>query len=320
MSKVSRRAVLLPLLAALFPAAVWGQDQNIPHPVETLEYRMTYGTFEVLDRRGSRFEGDRTSRVALLFSDSLLLAVKWARAAPGGEEQNNQPRYEAAAYELQKLFLEEPDYVVPPTVLRALPLHWYQELEPAATATFRGTNAVLVALQYWLFSATDAGVWDEARFATDTTYARHFANFNLLTYLIRHNDGNAGNALISTVPGNPRVFTVDNGMAFGSITSNRGAEWRSLRVSRLPAATVYRLRQVTEADLRRQLETVAQFTITEGGLLARVAPTENVAPHRGVRVRNDLVQLGLTATEIRRVWSRLQRLLEDVDEGRITLF
>jgi hypothetical protein len=60
-------------------------------------------------------------RAALEFADSLIILAKWARAAPGGDTFNNALRYELAAYAIQELFLDQPDYVVPPTVARAVP-------------------------------------------------------------------------------------------------------------------------------------------------------------------------------------------------------
>ncbi|HUG42059.1 MAG TPA: hypothetical protein VMM12_16445 [Longimicrobiales bacterium] len=310
-------AALLVVLLAV-PAAA--QDGNILEAVDSIEWKLREGVFDVVDSRGARFEGDRTSRAAMSFEDGAMMVVKWARAAPGGEAFNNQPRYEAAAYELQKLFLDEPDYVVPPTVLRAFPVEWYRRLDPNSRPTFRGTASVLVALQYWLFNVTGDDVWSEDRLATDTAYARHFGNLNILTYLIRHNDANQGNLLISRDPGNPRVFAVDNGLAFSSVTSDRGADWRSVRVRRLSRATADRLRAITEADLTRALETIAQFEVGPDGVLTRVPATENLSSGRGIRQGEGVVQLGLTGREIRDTWRRLQDLVRDIERGRYELF
>ena len=52
--------------------------------------------------------------------DGTVLGVKWARTPPGGRTLNNQPQYEIAAYRLQKMFLDPPHYVVPPTVMRLM--------------------------------------------------------------------------------------------------------------------------------------------------------------------------------------------------------
>ena len=313
-------------VAAAVPAVA--QDGNVTLPVEEIEARLSGGTFDIVDMRPSRgLESERTYRTALSFDDGEMMVVKWAPSAVNGEAFNNQPRYELAAYAFQKLFLDPADYVVPPTVVRAFSVAWYRsEVGPLHEAgsrqggTFREAESVVVTLQYWLFNVTGDGVWDEDRFEADSVYARHFADLNLLTYLIRHNDANQGNLLISRAPDNPRVFAVDNGLAFGSVTSDRGATWRQMQVRKLPAATVARLRSITEEDLRRTLETVAQFEVGEDGLMRPVPPTENLSPGRGVRRSDGVIQLGLTEREIRELWRRLEDLIEDVDEGRYTLF
>ncbi|NIP78033.1 MAG: hypothetical protein GWM90_02045, partial [Gemmatimonadetes bacterium] len=172
---------------------------------------------------------------------------------------------------------------------------------------------------YWLFNVTQDGFWDEDRFETDPTYAHYFGNFNLLTYLVRHNDENIGNYLISTDSANPRVFSVDNGVTFSSEESDRGHHWRRLRVDRVPAASVERLRALTEDDLIRRLETVAQFRRGPDGQLVAMEPTANLSENQGIRKSDDAVQFGLTRREIRQVWRRLQSILDEVDDGDLLL-
>lgn len=310
----------IPLLIAISPVPTPAQDGNIMMTVDSIESLLARQSFEVIDRRGSRAEGDRTSRVALSYPDGTVIAAQWADAPRGGEVFNNSPRFELAAYELQKLFLEESEYVVPPTVIRAFPLDWYREVEPRAYPTFRGTGSILVVLQYWLFNVSPDDYWSPDRFATDTLYARHLGNFNIFTYLIRHSDQNTGNYLISNAATNPRVFSVDNGVAFSSRRSDRGHQWRSLRVDRLPARTIARLRALTPDDLVRQLETIAQFRVLDDGTLEPMDTGASIDTGLGVRRSGDIVQLGLTRQEIGEVWGRVQHLLSEVDEGRIEVF
>ncbi|HKJ91558.1 MAG TPA: hypothetical protein VJ957_00250, partial [Longimicrobiales bacterium] len=217
-------AVLLAGLLA--PRVAAAQDANIMLPTDSIEKLLRAAPFHVLNMQGTRFPEDRTQRVTLQFGDSTLIAAKWAKAPYGGETFNNNPRYELAAYRVQKMFLDPLDYVVPPTVLRVVPLAWYRQRSPNASPTFSGTTSVLVVLQYWLWNVTSSGLWDPDRFASDSVYARHFADMNILTYLIHHNDANVGNLLISKMPDNPRIFAVDNGLSFESEASDRGTEWR----------------------------------------------------------------------------------------------
>jgi hypothetical protein len=299
------------------PAAA--QDFNFVLPIAEIEQRLREQHFQIIDNRGSRAPGDRTQRVLLTFEDSVMLLAKWANAAPGASTFNNEPRFELAAYEIQKLFLDPDEYVVPPTVLRAFPLPYVEVQTPGAQRTFSDAASVLVLLQYWLAGVTPDNYWDQRRAQADTLYARHIGNFNVLTYLIRHQDSNVGNYLISQFQENPRVFAVDNGVAFGSEAGNRGFEWRNMRVQRLPQATVARLRAISRDDLDRTLAVLAEFEISNGHLIA-VPAGENIGAGRGVRKSGNRVQFGLTRTEIGAVERRLRNLVNQVDRGRITEF
>lgn len=303
------------------PAVASAQDYfNIMLPAAEVERRLKEEPFRIVDWRGSRAAGDRTSRVSMTFPDDTMIVAKWAIAPPNGAAFNNEPRYEVAAYELQKLFLDEAQYVVPPTLLRAFPVDLVRERAPDVRPTFgEAPGSVVVALQYWLIGVQPDRFWEPRRAAADTVYARHIGNLNVLTYLIRHSDENVGNFLISTSPDNPRVFSVDNGVSFASQPSDRGHAWRDLRVRRLPHATVERLRSITEADLQRALAVLAEYEV-HAGVLVPVAPGENMAPSRGVRRSANRIQFGLTAHEIRGVDTRLRQLLRQVDAGRINVF
>jgi len=313
------RRVLLAMASSLLACApVLAQDANFLLRPDTIEIRLRDAPLQVLGARGSRAEGDRTYYITLAFEDSSVLGAKLAKASPGASTFNNEPRYELAAFVLQKLFLGPDEYVVPPTVIRAVPTDWLRRYDSGAQPTFEGLASTLILLQYWLMQVTPEDVWDKDRLARDSVYARHVGNLNVLTYLIRHNDANVGNILISTLESNPRLFSVDNGLAFGSEVSNRGYAWRNLRVDRLPAATVERLRRIAPEQLQA-LGVLVQFE-RQGPMLVPVAIGDNRNPGRGVRDVDGVVQLGLTEREIRDVQSRLRRLLEDVDEGKIRTF
>lgn len=317
--RIRRAAPVFPLLLGFLgsPVEAYGQYENIALPVQTIERQLRNEEFEVARITDTRFEGDRTQHAALRFSDGLVMLVKWAAAPRGGDAFNNRPRFEIAAYEIQKLFLNEEDYVVPPTVARTVPLARYPSQYPPEP-TFTRTASVLVLAQYWLNNVTSENVYDRARLQSDSVYARHLGNLNILTYLIRHADANKGNFLVSTDSGSPRVFAVDNGVAFGD-RSDRPDDWRKMRVSSLPQGTVERLRGISEEDLHRALGVLVQYEIRDGQLI-EVPPTENLRPGRGVRREDGLIQLGLTDGEIRAVYRRLVELLDDIDSGKIEIF
>jgi hypothetical protein len=229
---------VLPVLLALVggPLEAFGQYENIVLPVDTIERLLRYEEYEVASFVDNRQPGDRTQVAVLVCPGYMPIRVKWAAALRGADSFNNRPRFEIAVYELQKLYLDEEDYVVPPTVARAMPLDEYPRKDAVLT-TFSGIDAVVVLIQYWLSNVTGEDVYDKNRIERDSVYARHVADMNILTYLVRHADAGPGNLLISTVAANPRVFAVDNGVTFGEI-SNRPDDWQRLRVDRLPQGTV----------------------------------------------------------------------------------
>jgi hypothetical protein len=314
-----RRQLVFPVLLALLgsPLDGFAQYENIALPVDTVEQLLRHEEFQIASFTDNRFSGDRTQVAVLSYPGFMPIRVKWAAAPRGGDSFNNRPRYEIAVYELQKLFLDEEDYVVPPTVVRAIPLDEYPR-EHAVISTFSGTEAVVVLMQYWLSNVTGEAVYDKNRLKSDSVYARHLADMNVLTYLVRHADAGPGNLLISTVEGNPRLFAVDNGVTFGEI-SNRPDDWRNLRCSRLPRGTVEKLRAISEEGLHRALGVVVQFEVGDGQLV-QVEPTENLDPGDGVRYEGGVIQLGLTSGEIRGVHGRLLDLLKDIDEGKYEIF
>jgi hypothetical protein len=292
---------------------------NYALPPQEVEARLATAPFTVVAMADNRWHGDRTQRALLRFRDGQELDVKWARAVPGGFAINNQPRYEVAAFELQKLFLDPPDWVVPPTVMRALHLGAYRRLDPRVAPTFEGTGSVVVALQYWLEDVEAVDGPDLERAARDPDYAHRLEQLNLLTFLVRHADSNPGNVLVSTA-GEPRLFAVDNGVAFRSPAAPRGTVWMDLHVRRLPEPVVARLRRLGRADLEEALYVVGQFEVGPGGRLQAVPRTPRLDPRRGVRRQGDVIQFGLTDLELDGLWSRLETLLARVDAGEIETY
>ena len=161
-------------------------------------------------------------------------------------------------------------------------------------------------------------VYDAERFARDPLYARHIGQLNLLTYLIRHRDSNQGNFLIGKAERGARVFSIDHGVAFASEESDRGDVWKDMRVNRVPADAVERLRKVTPEILTERLAVLAQWRL-EGGKYVPVAIGRNLSESRGVRRKGDDLQMGLTKGEIRELHRLLTRLLQRIDRGEITL-
>lgn len=321
-----RTAVVLAAFVAGGRPASAAQDANHLLPIADIERIFRAEPIEVIDVRPSRgLRGERTYRVTIE-SAGQVLQIKYAPAREGADEFNNRPRYELAAYAVQGLFLDEREWVVPPTAIRAFPL----EVVAATVArsgeganpperTFDEWPMTLVALQYWLFNVgLPEELPDRDRLEEDEVYERLVANFNLFTYLIRHSDSNPGNFVQSLDPASPRVFSVDNGVAFASEESDRGTRWRDLRLDRYPAVPVERLRGVSLEALQARLGVLVQFELRDGRF-TEVEPTANLNPARGVRREGERIQLGLTDSEIRAIHRRIARLIGWVDEGRYGL-
>ena len=311
------RAIGLGFLVTL--ATATAQDLNIPRPVDELERELATAPLKIASAEISRpkAKGDITLKAELSFGGQPPYRVKLRRAQPGAEEFNNRPRYDLAAYEVQKLFLDPAEYVVPPTALRTVPLAELLPYAPQAQPTFAGSDEVFVVLQYWLHEVrVIEDVYDAERFSVDFQYARNIGQLNVFTLLISHGDSNVGNFLISRANAGARVFSIDNGVAFAFDESDRGERWKPIRVGRLPSETVMRLRKITKDELEHRLGIVGTWHRQDGRWVA-VPARDNFNANRGVRFKGDFVQMGLTRTELADVSRRLARLLKDIDAGEI---
>ena len=309
-----------PLLLGLAATAA-AQDSNITQPIADLERLLAAEPLVITQAEISRpkAKGDITLRADVSFGGAPPLRVKLRKAEPGANSFNNVPRYDLAAYELQKLFIDPAEYVVPPTALRMVSLADFARYSPGVERTFSSADQVLAVVQYWLSDITViADVYDPARFDADPVYARHIGQLNVLTYLIEHGDANVGNFLIGKAETGARVFSIDHGVAFASEASDRSKVWKDMRVRRLPADTVDRLRKITPQLLQDRLGVLAQWQL-QGTQYAPVAPGENLSVNRGVRREGGNLQMGLTKSEISAVYRLLTRLLERIDAGEITV-
>jgi hypothetical protein len=309
----------LPLLFALAATAA-AQDSNITKPIDELERLLAAEPLVITSAEISRpkAKGDITLKADVSFGGAQPLRVKLRKAEPGAEEFNNVPRYDIAAYELQKLFIPPAEYVVPPTALRMVNLEDFQKYQPDVKRTFSGADQVLAVLQYWLSDILVlADVYNAERFAADPVYARHIGQLNVLTHLIQHRDSNVGNFLIGKAEKGARVFSIDHGVAFSSIDSDRGEAWKDMRVTKLPADTVAELRKITLPVLEQKLGVLAQWKL-EGNKFVPVPLGPSISVHRGVRREGKDLQMGLTRAEIQAVHRLLTKLLARIDAGEIT--
>lgn len=250
------------------------------------------------------------------------LDLKW-KVAPRDDADgwNNAPRKELAAYEIQKWFLDPIDYVVPTTRARCAPLDAYRELVPEAQPNLPEVRCVFGVDAIWLEHVEPAApLYEEGRFRSERGYAEPLANLNLLTYLIEHRDARSSNILASEDEGSRRVYSVDNGIAFGSWFHNFFLRsWEELRVPALPRRALDRLRQISRSRVEA-LAVVAQLESDARGVLHPAPHEPPIDPRAGVVFRDGVLQLGLTEGEIEDLWRRLRDLCREYDRGTLRVF
>lgn len=312
---------LLVLFSRAATGQVSGPKGNLALPPAETIHRMCQASFEIVEARGAGAGVMGARRWQLKLEDGSTLAVKWKEAPEEGEGWNNSPRLEVAAYEIQKLFLDPDDYVVPPVCGRCVPFDTYRVVDDDPEANLPRAKCVFGAFSAWLDNVREPErAYDPERFSRDRAYAYHFAHLNLLTHLIRQHDARGSNFLMSTDPANPQIFSIDNGISFDAMFYNWFA-WHlnEVRVGGLERRSVERLRRVTLADLEA-FGVLEQFHRDADGVYRKVAPGLNLDPSKGDRFAADTFQYGLTEVEIGELWQRLQELLKRVDSGRLVLF
>jgi hypothetical protein len=268
---------------------------------------------------GSGVTGAR--KLTLRFTDGADVEVKWKPVPAGLDGWNNSPRKDLAAYEVQRLFLDPADYVVPATVVRCLPTEAFTRVGRRVRPNLKGTTCQLGEIGLWLHDVhIPERVYDPELFASDPVYAGHLADMNLLTYLIKHQDGRSGNFVLSNDPDNRRAYSIDNGIAFGAFIHNFFVEnWNELRVPALRASAVERLR-ATPAESFETLAVVVEMQRDADGILQPAARTPSRQPEDGIYFGDGVLQLGLEREEIEELKVRRKELLDAVSAGRIKTF
>ena len=264
---------------------------------------------------------------------TVVFRAKWR--AHSTTTNRNSPRFELAAYAVQKLFLEPHEYVVPPSGAYCFPLAPYvKRVDALADETIEQSGCVYGVLSYWLeevtvvaeanragwFHGVDHHVFDPYLFEHDRAYRNSVARVNLLTYLIAHRDSHAKNFVIAdsdTAPGAHTVYSVDNSRSF-TLAQDPGIkpkhDWSAIRVPSLPRDAIKRLRS---ADLS-SLAAIAVLRSANGRLVA--ADVGSAAAITGVDWTGDRLVVGLTPPEIVTVRARIAELLRRVDHNELPLY
>jgi hypothetical protein len=297
-------------------------EEGFCMPSARIERWLRRGEFTVTDSAISDSGTTAPHKMRVVVKDkgrTLSFNVKFKPAPEELDAFNNSPRRELAAYDIQKLVLDEDEWVVPPTILTCLPVARYGSLLGDA-APFEGTDCILGIMAYWV-EHVDDDVYDPDRLADDRAYARHMAQLNAVTVLIGHQDNIGSNFLIAEDPKNPRLVAIDNGLAFGAFGANPfqlvSDAWSRVRVETMPRKLVERLKTLDRDDFA-PLAVVAQLE-QRGRELVAVPATAPIDPHEGVRREGSVVQLGLTVDEITDVHLRLVDMLGSIEGGEVRI-
>jgi hypothetical protein len=212
----------------------------------------------------------------------VVFRAKWR--PDSSETSRNSPRFELAAYSVQKLFLEAREYVVPPTATHCFPIAAYRA---RVNAKARESKCVRGVLSYWLEDVTsvadarEAGwfrglhdhVFDPARFERDRIYRDSIARVNVLTYVIGHRDSHARNFVLARAgKASAVVYSIDNSLSFTMAPNPRIPvfnDWSKLRVPALPRGVIDRLRVASAASLANGFAGLTRDELA--GVRARIA-------------------------------------------------
>ena len=264
---------------------------------------------------------------AKLTGRETVLRTKWRPQSSG--DLINEPRKELASYAVQKLFLSESEFVIPPTVAHCFPLAEYRKFAPDEPSSFEAADCVLGFESYWLenvrtvekaretgLMAPGDGIWDAKLFDRDALYRNSVSSANVLTFVIRHGDAHNGQFLLESTRHGLRAFVVDNSVAFLSVPNPMllfREDWGEIQVPRLPARAIERLRKLSDADFAR-LGTVTEFELRGRQLYPARTPSEPaIRDDRAMSWHGSRLRIGLTANEIALVRSRVRTLLERPD-------
>lgn len=234
---------------------------------------------------------------------------------------NNSPRKEMAAYLIQRLFLDPQDFVVPTTFAYCVDEDSWRESHGEEEYNVEGLNCALIGASLWMKDvALPDPLYDEERFLTDPSYAYFLSNFNVFTFVIGHRDGRDGNFLVSKNDSLRQVFAIDNGSTFNPWGFNYFVpNWDVIRVAAVRKETVDRLRKLERSDLDFLLVS-AELRIGDDRVARQVPPGRSLDDDKGALMQGNTIQFGLTRKELDKVWARIQKLIAEVDSGRLPVF
>src|SRR5262249_32633497 len=127
MSRPASLLAAIPLIAGVTAVAARATD-NLPLPVDEELRRLRDDDFTIASvKSGGGVMGAK--KLQIRFADGTTIDAKWKETGPAGDSWNNSPRREIGAYAAQLLFLDPDDFIVPPVVVRCIPLDVYRVVD-----------------------------------------------------------------------------------------------------------------------------------------------------------------------------------------------
>jgi len=147
------------------------------------------------------------------------VTFKWKVSPKNFDNYNNSIAREVATYQIQKLFLESEDYVVPTSLAFCSAQDKHKRVVgPCFKPNIKGSTCVFGNASVWMQDVHIPEVlYEESRFLSEPNYAYYLSNFNILTYLVAHRDARRSNLLVSKDDQRRQVFIIDNSSNFGEL-------------------------------------------------------------------------------------------------------
>jgi len=109
--------------------AAVGCAANLPMPFPQLIHRLSFDEFVILEVKDAGGGVMGAKRIQLQFdAEPRVIETKWKATTASGDSWNNSPHREIGTYAVQWLFLDADQYIVPPTVVRSIPLVAYHPI------------------------------------------------------------------------------------------------------------------------------------------------------------------------------------------------
>ena len=306
----------------------WPEPPQVIEEVVSKDITAGQGSGKAIDHKAHHTAAGVSGADKVLISFPGLhkeIKFKWKAALSEKddlENYDNSISRNLATYQIQKLFLDPEDYVIPTSMAFCIPSqHYSQFMGLKATPQITGSDCIFGNASVWMLDVTlPDPVMEKQRFLTDPNYAYFLSNLNVLAYLVEHRDGRSGNILVSKDNSRPQMFMIDNDTTFGINPYNPFANnWNIVRAPALRKETIDRLRELKRKDLDF-LGVVAQLDRGSDNVFRNVDPGKNMGAKKPVRISKDSVQFGLTKEQLHDVWKRLKKLIKQVDSGEIPVF